>query len=173
MSVAEQPQGRLARARGRVRSFTPGQFRVVAFVALVASGVAQTQDFSGAKLTAPPTTSWPANGGNLYNQRYSTLKTINRTNVAQLKAVWRARLSGSGTAPQYSGFEGECGVDSETTVTRARPQVTTVVSNEVVVPDSTITDSVRVIGVTAISVCALMSPHAMGFFGIVPWGDAR
>lgn len=34
MSVAERPPGRLARARGRVRSFTPEQFRVVAFVAL-------------------------------------------------------------------------------------------------------------------------------------------
>src|SRR5262245_56053515 len=63
-----------------------------------------SRDFSGATLTAPPATNWPTNGGNLYNQRYSPLKTINRTNVSQLKAVWRARLNGSGTAPQYSGF---------------------------------------------------------------------
>ncbi len=61
-------------------------------------------DFSGATLTAPPTTSWPTNGGNLYNQRYSPLKAIDRTNVTQLKGVWRTRLRGSGTAPQYSGF---------------------------------------------------------------------
>jgi len=61
-------------------------------------------DFSAATLTAPPTTSWPTNGGNLYNQRYSPLTAINRANVTQLKGVWRARLSGSGTAPQYSGF---------------------------------------------------------------------
>ena len=61
-------------------------------------------DFSGAKLTILPTTSWPTNGGNLYNQRYSPLKAIDRTNVTQLKGVWRARLFGSGTAPQYSGF---------------------------------------------------------------------
>ena len=61
-------------------------------------------DFSAAKLTAPPTTSWPTNGGNLYNQRYSPLTAINRTNVAQLRGVWRARLHGSGTSPQYSGF---------------------------------------------------------------------
>ena len=38
-------------------------------------------DFSAAKLTALPTTSWPTNGGNLYNQRYSPLKAINRENV--------------------------------------------------------------------------------------------
>ena len=75
---------------------------------LVVSGLAQesraARDFSGATLTAHPTAGWPTNGGNLYNQRYSPLKTINRTNVAQLKAVWRARLNSSGTAPQYSGF---------------------------------------------------------------------
>jgi quinohemoprotein ethanol dehydrogenase len=75
---------------------------------LAASGGAQStdghaHDFSAARLTALPTTSWPTNGGNLYNQRYSPLAGINRTNVAQLKGVWRARLRGSGTAPQYSG----------------------------------------------------------------------
>src|SRR5688572_8906001 len=55
-------------------------------------------------LTALPTASWPTNGGNLFNQRYSPLKSITRDNVVQLKGVWRARLNGSGTAPQYSGF---------------------------------------------------------------------
>ena len=55
-------------------------------------------------MTAPPTTGWPTNGGNLYNQRYSPLKAINRANVAQLKGVWRTRLRGSGSQPQYSGF---------------------------------------------------------------------
>jgi quinohemoprotein ethanol dehydrogenase len=60
--------------------------------------------FTAAKLTAPPTSGWPTNGGNLFNQRYSPLTAINRANVAQLKGVWRARLRGSGAAPQYSGF---------------------------------------------------------------------
>jgi alcohol dehydrogenase (cytochrome c) len=76
---------------------------------LVASVYAQTQsgrarDFSAAALTAVPTASWPTNGGNLYNQRYSPLTAINRANVTQLKGVWRTRLRGSGTAPQFSGF---------------------------------------------------------------------
>jgi alcohol dehydrogenase (cytochrome c) len=76
---------------------------------LAVSGSAQIQrsaarDFSSAALTAPPTTGWPTNGGNLYNQRYSPLKTITRDNVAQLKGVWRARLRGSGAGPQFSGF---------------------------------------------------------------------
>jgi quinohemoprotein ethanol dehydrogenase len=61
-------------------------------------------DFSAASLTKLPTSRWPTNGGNLYNQRYSPLTAINRANAAQLKGVWRARLRGSGTAPQYSGF---------------------------------------------------------------------
>ena len=77
-------------------------------VLLVPSGLAQVKQgghgFAGAKLTAHPTTSWPTNGGNLYNQRYSPLKAIDRTNVAQLKGVWRTRLRGSGTQPQYPGF---------------------------------------------------------------------
>src|SRR5215470_15395525 len=59
--------------------------------------------FSSAALTQPPK-SWPTNGGNLSNQRYSPLTSIYRANVAQLKGVWRVRLRGSGAAPQYSGF---------------------------------------------------------------------
>src|SRR5262245_30718500 len=78
-------------------------------VLIVASMSAQSQrtganDFTAGALTAQPTSNWPTNGGNLFNQRYSPLKSIDRTNVAQLKGVWRARLNGSGTAPQYSGF---------------------------------------------------------------------
>ena len=46
---------------------------------LAASGLAQPKhDFSAAALTAAPTTGWPTNGGNLYNQRYSPLTAINR-----------------------------------------------------------------------------------------------
>jgi alcohol dehydrogenase (cytochrome c) len=59
--------------------------------------------FTPAALTAPPKTGWPTNGGNLYNQRYSPLTAIDRSNVAQLKGVWRTRLHGSGSGPQYSG----------------------------------------------------------------------
>jgi quinohemoprotein ethanol dehydrogenase len=64
---------------------------------------AAARDFSAAALVAPATTSWPTNGGNLYNQRYSPLQAIDTGNVGRLKGVWRARLQGSGVAPQYSG----------------------------------------------------------------------
>ncbi|HEU4616931.1 MAG TPA: PQQ-binding-like beta-propeller repeat protein, partial [Gammaproteobacteria bacterium] len=50
-----------------------------------------------------PTSGWPTNGGDLFNRRYSPLTEIDRTNVANLKGVWRARLGGSGVGPQYSG----------------------------------------------------------------------
>jgi alcohol dehydrogenase (cytochrome c) len=64
--------------------------------------VAAADDFS-AKLVEPPTDSWPTNGGNVYNQRYSPLARIDRANVATLKGVWRTHLRGSGVGPQYSG----------------------------------------------------------------------
>lgn len=51
----------------------------------------------------PPTDGWPTNGGDAFNRRYSPLDQINRNNVGGLKAVWRARLDGSGVGPQYSG----------------------------------------------------------------------
>ena len=50
-----------------------------------------------------PVASWPTNGGNYANQRYSPLARIDRGNVAKLKGVWETRLRGSGLGPQYSG----------------------------------------------------------------------
>ena len=67
------------------------------------SAKAAARDFSSERLIAPPTNAWPTNGGNLYNQRYSPLDRINRSNVASLKGVWRARLRGSGDGTKYSG----------------------------------------------------------------------
>ena len=64
---------------------------------------ASNAGLSKAELAALPTTNWPTNGGNLFNQRYSPLTEIDRSNVAGLKGVWRARLGGSGTGQQYSG----------------------------------------------------------------------
>ena len=53
--------------------------------------------------SAPPTNAWLKVGGNLYSQNFSPLTQINRQNVANLKAVWRARLEGSGVGAKYSG----------------------------------------------------------------------
>src|SRR5712691_3620540 len=53
-------------------------------------------------LQSPVGKDWVTNGGNLTNQRYSTLKTIDISNVKQLKGAWMTRLKGSGAAGKYS-----------------------------------------------------------------------
>jgi glucose dehydrogenase len=53
--------------------------------------------FSAQQLLAEPSSNWITNGGDLFNQRYSPLKQINRDNVAGLKALWRTGM-GSGTS---------------------------------------------------------------------------
>ena len=47
-------------------------------------------------LRSPAGKDWVTNGGNLTNQRYSTLKQIDTSNVKQLKGAWMTRLKGSG-----------------------------------------------------------------------------
>ena len=73
-------------------------------VLLVNAALAQRNSaFTAKALATPPRAGWPTNGGNLANQRYSPLDSINRTNVGTLKGVWRTHLNGSGVAPQFSG----------------------------------------------------------------------
>ena len=59
--------------------------------------------FTAKELTAQPRTGWPTNGGSVFNQRYSPLTAINRSNVGQLKGVWRTHLHGSGLESKFSG----------------------------------------------------------------------
>ena len=53
-------------------------------------------------LRSPVGKDWVTNGGNLTNQRYSTLKQIDTANVTQLKGAWMTRLKGSGFGGKYS-----------------------------------------------------------------------
>src|SRR5947209_18227205 len=53
-------------------------------------------------LRSPVGKDWVTNGGNLTNQRYSTLKQIDTTNVKQLKGAWMTRLKGSAAGGKYS-----------------------------------------------------------------------
>src|SRR5215471_20398843 len=53
-------------------------------------------------LRSPVGKDWVTNGGNLTNQRYSTLKQIDTSNVKNLKGAWMTRLKGSGAAGKYS-----------------------------------------------------------------------
>ena len=70
-------KGRSAVANSRWLSAT--------LVALAASAEAQeirpAPAFAGADLVPAPMAGWPTNGGNWYNQRYSPLSEINRSNV--------------------------------------------------------------------------------------------
>jgi alcohol dehydrogenase (cytochrome c) len=58
--------------------------------------------FGADELGRLPAENWVTNGGNIYNQRYSTLDQINRDNIQDVKAVWRVSLNGSGMEPGYS-----------------------------------------------------------------------
>jgi len=85
-------------------TFVMGALLLAATVVLgQETGTKPAPVFSGDELTALPGDGWVTNGGNVYNQRFSPLNQINRDNVQDLKAVWRARLDGSGAGPQHSG----------------------------------------------------------------------
>jgi len=93
----KQGRGRLVRA-----------CHALGLAALLAPGVlvaqrGQADEFAPAQLVPPPRDAWRTNGGNLYNQRYSATRTLDPSNVAGLKGVWRTHLRGSGLPPQYSG----------------------------------------------------------------------
>src|SRR6266852_4256949 len=53
-------------------------------------------------LQSPVGKDWVTNGGNLTNQRYSTLKQIDTSNVKNLKGAWMIRLKGSAYGGKYS-----------------------------------------------------------------------
>ncbi|WP_102029331.1 outer membrane protein assembly factor BamB family protein [Salirhabdus sp. Marseille-P4669] len=57
--------------------------------------------FSAEDLTAPPSTNWITNGGNIFNGRYSPLDQVDASNVGDLKVEWVTSL-GSGKEFKYS-----------------------------------------------------------------------
>jgi alcohol dehydrogenase (cytochrome c) len=59
--------------------------------------------FTAEALAAYPREHWVTNGGNLANQRHSPLDQIDRDTVAELRAVRRYSLEGSGMGPRNSG----------------------------------------------------------------------
>jgi len=93
------------RSRKRLRS--SAAVAITACAAHLASSalladVTPSPAFNAERLSTLPTDEWITNGGNLANQRYSPLEQINRGNVANLKAEWRASLNGSGVTPRGS-----------------------------------------------------------------------
>lgn len=53
------------------------------------------------EITQPISSNWATNGGNLTNERYSTLDQVATWNVANLRPAWMTHL-GSGTGSKYS-----------------------------------------------------------------------
>jgi alcohol dehydrogenase (cytochrome c) len=86
-----------------VRRALPALLAASLVAPLAAQPIRPAPAFRGQALVAAPTTNWPTNGGNWHNQRYSPLAQLDRSNVADLKGVWRTRLGGSGIGTKYSG----------------------------------------------------------------------
>ena len=88
------------------------KFRIINFLViscllmvntLEAQEIKLAPPFSSKELVDLPKNNWITNGGNVYNQRFSPLDQINKSNVADIKGVWRTRLNGSGLGAKYSG----------------------------------------------------------------------
>src|SRR6266852_5569411 len=77
----------------------------LSFLVTLAAPVSAADPEIDRLLRSPAGKDWVTNGGNLTNQRYSTLKQIDPTNVKDLKGAWMTRLKGSGFGGKYS-FEG-------------------------------------------------------------------
>jgi PQQ-dependent dehydrogenase (methanol/ethanol family) len=58
--------------------------------------------FAAGALRAAPSQDWPTNGGNLGNERFSTVAALDERGVRTLRPAWRATL-GSGGTPGVSG----------------------------------------------------------------------
>src|SRR3954453_20726849 len=70
---------------------------------LAVTGAARAADPDVDKLVQSPVgKDWVTNGGNLTNERYSTLKQIDTSNVKQLQGPWMPPLKGSGLGGKYS-----------------------------------------------------------------------
>jgi quinohemoprotein ethanol dehydrogenase len=65
-------------------------------------GIALAPDFTTAELEAKPGDNWITNGGNLTNNRFSTLDDINTENVKELKGDWMTKIGKNAIAAKYS-----------------------------------------------------------------------
>jgi quinohemoprotein ethanol dehydrogenase len=72
-------------------------YLLIGVLLLPATGVAQ----NASDLAKPPGQQWLTYGGNLANQRYSTLDKLTPANVGQLNGQWVTHL-GSGIGSKYS-----------------------------------------------------------------------
>ena len=64
------------------------EFRIAAAVLCLAAGLSAQGGLDPAKLSAPPTDSWPTYNGDYSGRRYSTLAQITAANVKALSLAW-------------------------------------------------------------------------------------
>jgi quinohemoprotein ethanol dehydrogenase len=65
-------------------------------------GIALAPAFSSDELNEEAGDNWITNGGNLTNDRFSSLDEINTENVAQLKGDWMTKIGQNATAAKFS-----------------------------------------------------------------------
>ena len=86
----------------RLASWTVSTLIVFGLLIIAAAPVRAADAEIDSLLRSPVGKDWVTNGGNLSNNRYSTLKQIDTTNVGKLKGAWMTRLKGSGVGGKYS-----------------------------------------------------------------------
>jgi alcohol dehydrogenase (cytochrome c) len=67
-----------------------------------ATEIALAPAFTTAELEAQPGDNWITNGGDLTNNRFSTLNEINTENVQELKGDWMTKIGANATAAKFS-----------------------------------------------------------------------
>jgi alcohol dehydrogenase (cytochrome c) len=67
-----------------------------------AGGIAAAPEFTSEELNAEPGDNWITNGGNLTNDRFSSLNEINTENVSRLKGDWVTKIGKNATAAKFS-----------------------------------------------------------------------
>jgi len=65
-------------------------------------GIAAAPEFTAEELNEEPAENWVTNGGNLTNDRFSTLSEVNTENVKELKGDWMTKIGEDATAAKFS-----------------------------------------------------------------------
>src|ERR1700759_5575377 len=67
-----------------------------------AGGIAEAPAFTSEELNEEAGANWITNGGNITNDRFSSLDEINTENVKELKGDWLAKIGKEATAAKFS-----------------------------------------------------------------------
>ena len=65
-------------------------------------GIAAAPEFTSEELETAPADNWVTNGGDVSNDRFSSLDEINTENVAELKGDWMTKIGSDATSAKFS-----------------------------------------------------------------------